>query len=290
MWIRTTIDGVKVRSLTIRRRAAREGGGIERVPEAVNAAPSGVQTCPTTVNCESATKSAARIGRWRTETGVEWRRVPPMRRLCGRLTSRRVGHRTRASALARAASPQVWRDRSRHQQLPLADCAPDRGRVYGHRCFSRFVRLGEGLSRSGQSRRMRWTARWARSASAPRSFAGATSRSPVPSPRKPAGGPRTGIVRRTRPIGNRHRARHHPAVRGGKAGGIGLPQIARAGRRRDRPRGDPAGDVRHPGPSYIEYPAHVLLHELDVADPLPPSRYRLAYEVQVHPRSPRPRG
>ena len=30
-----------------------------------------------------------------------------------------------------------------------------------------------------------------------------------------------------------------------------------------------------PGPSYIEYPAHVLLEELDVADPLPPNRYRL---------------
>jgi acetolactate synthase-1/2/3 large subunit len=30
-----------------------------------------------------------------------------------------------------------------------------------------------------------------------------------------------------------------------------------------------------PGPSYIEYPAHVLLEELDVPDPLPPSRYRL---------------
>ncbi|WP_102143351.1 thiamine pyrophosphate-binding protein [Mycobacterium hubeiense] len=30
-----------------------------------------------------------------------------------------------------------------------------------------------------------------------------------------------------------------------------------------------------PGPSYIEYPAHVLLEELDVPDPLPPSAYRL---------------
>jgi thiamine pyrophosphate-dependent acetolactate synthase large subunit-like protein len=30
-----------------------------------------------------------------------------------------------------------------------------------------------------------------------------------------------------------------------------------------------------PGPSYIEYPAHVLLQELDVPDPLPPNRYRL---------------
>src|SRR6201991_2458851 len=30
-----------------------------------------------------------------------------------------------------------------------------------------------------------------------------------------------------------------------------------------------------PGPRYIEYPAHVLLEELDVPDPLPPSRYRL---------------
>jgi thiamine pyrophosphate-dependent acetolactate synthase large subunit-like protein len=30
-----------------------------------------------------------------------------------------------------------------------------------------------------------------------------------------------------------------------------------------------------PGPSYIEYPAHVLLHELDVPEPLPPNRYRL---------------
>src|SRR5215510_3543276 len=30
-----------------------------------------------------------------------------------------------------------------------------------------------------------------------------------------------------------------------------------------------------PGPSYIEYPAHVLLEELDVPDPLPPNRYRL---------------
>src|ERR1700761_2106507 len=30
-----------------------------------------------------------------------------------------------------------------------------------------------------------------------------------------------------------------------------------------------------PGPAYIEYPAHVLLQELDVADPPPPNRYRL---------------
>src|SRR5271156_5609027 len=30
-----------------------------------------------------------------------------------------------------------------------------------------------------------------------------------------------------------------------------------------------------PGPAYIEYPSHVILEELDVADPLPPNRYRL---------------
>ncbi len=30
-----------------------------------------------------------------------------------------------------------------------------------------------------------------------------------------------------------------------------------------------------PGPSYIEFPSHVILEELDVPDPLPPSRYRL---------------
>ncbi|GFG74328.1 thiamine pyrophosphate-binding protein [Mycobacterium botniense] len=30
-----------------------------------------------------------------------------------------------------------------------------------------------------------------------------------------------------------------------------------------------------PGPAYIEYPAHVLLHELDVPAPAPPSAYRL---------------
>src|ERR1700760_4780223 len=30
-----------------------------------------------------------------------------------------------------------------------------------------------------------------------------------------------------------------------------------------------------PGPAYIEYPAHVLLEELDVPDALPPNRYRL---------------
>lgn len=30
-----------------------------------------------------------------------------------------------------------------------------------------------------------------------------------------------------------------------------------------------------PGPSYIEYPSHVILEELDVAEPLPPHRYRL---------------
>ena len=30
-----------------------------------------------------------------------------------------------------------------------------------------------------------------------------------------------------------------------------------------------------PGPSYIEYPSHVILSELDVAEPLPPHRYRL---------------
>src|SRR5919112_5608470 len=30
-----------------------------------------------------------------------------------------------------------------------------------------------------------------------------------------------------------------------------------------------------PGPAYIEYPSHVILEELDVPDPLPPSRYRL---------------
>lgn len=30
-----------------------------------------------------------------------------------------------------------------------------------------------------------------------------------------------------------------------------------------------------PGPSYVEYPAHVLLEELDVPDALPPNKYRL---------------
>jgi thiamine pyrophosphate-dependent acetolactate synthase large subunit-like protein len=30
-----------------------------------------------------------------------------------------------------------------------------------------------------------------------------------------------------------------------------------------------------PGPSYVEFPSHVILEELDVPDPLPPSRYRL---------------
>ncbi|OBK78781.1 thiamine pyrophosphate-binding protein [Mycobacterium sp. 1274761.0] len=30
-----------------------------------------------------------------------------------------------------------------------------------------------------------------------------------------------------------------------------------------------------PGPTYVEYPSHVILEELDVADPLPPHRYRL---------------
>ena len=30
-----------------------------------------------------------------------------------------------------------------------------------------------------------------------------------------------------------------------------------------------------PGPSYVEYPSHVILEELDVPDPLPPNRYRL---------------
>jgi len=30
-----------------------------------------------------------------------------------------------------------------------------------------------------------------------------------------------------------------------------------------------------PGPAYIEFPSHVILEELDVADPLPPHRYRL---------------
>jgi acetolactate synthase-1/2/3 large subunit len=30
-----------------------------------------------------------------------------------------------------------------------------------------------------------------------------------------------------------------------------------------------------PGPSYVEYPSHVILEELDVPEPLPPSRYRL---------------
>ena len=33
--------------------------------------------------------------------------------------------------------------------------------------------------------------------------------------------------------------------------------------------------LRRPGPSYVEYPSHVILEELDVADPLPPHRYRL---------------
>lgn len=30
-----------------------------------------------------------------------------------------------------------------------------------------------------------------------------------------------------------------------------------------------------PGPSYVEFPSHVILEELDVPDPLPPHRYRL---------------
>jgi len=38
-----------------------------------------------------------------------------------------------------------------------------------------------------------------------------------------------------------------------------------------------------PGPSYIEYPAHVLLEELDVPDPLPPNRYRLVNQGAAAP-------
>ncbi|HWF27923.1 MAG TPA: thiamine pyrophosphate-binding protein [Mycobacterium sp.] len=34
-----------------------------------------------------------------------------------------------------------------------------------------------------------------------------------------------------------------------------------------------------PGPAYIEYPSHVLLEELDVPDPLPPSAYRLVNQT-----------
>lgn len=34
-----------------------------------------------------------------------------------------------------------------------------------------------------------------------------------------------------------------------------------------------------PGPSYIEYPSHVILEELDVPDPLPPHRYRLVNQT-----------
>ncbi|HUB54178.1 MAG TPA: thiamine pyrophosphate-binding protein, partial [Mycobacterium sp.] len=34
-----------------------------------------------------------------------------------------------------------------------------------------------------------------------------------------------------------------------------------------------------PGPAYIEYPSHVILEELDVADPLPPNRYRLVNQT-----------
>ena len=30
-----------------------------------------------------------------------------------------------------------------------------------------------------------------------------------------------------------------------------------------------------PGPCYVEFPSHIILEELDVADPLPPNRYRL---------------
>src|SRR3954470_9632343 len=33
-----------------------------------------------------------------------------------------------------------------------------------------------------------------------------------------------------------------------------------------------------PGPSYVEYPAHILLTELDVPEPLPPNRYRLGHQ------------
>lgn len=34
-----------------------------------------------------------------------------------------------------------------------------------------------------------------------------------------------------------------------------------------------------PGPSYIEFPSHVILSELDVPDPLPPHRYRLVNQT-----------
>jgi thiamine pyrophosphate-dependent acetolactate synthase large subunit-like protein len=38
-----------------------------------------------------------------------------------------------------------------------------------------------------------------------------------------------------------------------------------------------------PGPSYVEFPSHVILEELDVEDPLPPNRYRLVNQGACAP-------
>ena len=146
---------------------------------------------------------------------VSWRRVSPVRRLCSRIPLSRAGRRIQS---------RRWRrDQHRHTygaiDLGTNNCRlliarPTDGGFTVIDAFSRIVRLGEGLSRTGKLSDEAMDRAVGALRSAPTSCAAATSRCRARSPPKPAAGPSNGreFAERVRRR-DRHRARHHRARR-----------------------------------------------------------------------------
>ena len=108
-WIRTTIDGVRVRSLTIRRRGSLGAGEIEMEPQPCQrrqgSAPSGPSALPTVTRrvaqrppfvIKTRPSQPLVSGGAGQKRALAWRRESPVRRFRGKHIGRRTGHRTRA--------------------------------------------------------------------------------------------------------------------------------------------------------------------------------------------------
>ena len=194
--IRTSIDGVRVRSLTIRRRGSLGARGIESGPFCLSTlrhpAPAGLALDHQLVIKPESSQPPARAVKDR-----KWAYHGAGSRQCAGSAAgvsraeRAVGSGVFAEA---GASPSyLWRDRSRHQQLPPADRSAERRAASPSSTPFRASSASAKACRApANCRRTRWTARSARSPSAPTSSGAATSRCPARSRPKPAAAPRTG--------------------------------------------------------------------------------------------------
>ena len=136
-WIRTTIDGVRVRSLTIRRRGT-DGRPRDRKRPSY---------CQRRVGCSGEVLAlrfairlkrtqVSRLGfrRCRIETGVV--HGAKCRQCAGTVASAATSAGSRkAAGPARSSSPHLWCPRPRHEQLSLAHCSAGRRELHRRGCL-----------------------------------------------------------------------------------------------------------------------------------------------------------